>query len=193
MVKAKPDTFSLDQIQHVPFAPEEAREGDIARLLQYWASIRGEAVLPCKDDLDPGQFGPILSAVTILERLASDNFHIRLFATMMTERYGRDATGENHIETLPKSLREPTQLMYADCLDTPSAWLLHLKLKKQEGLTLEAEVANLPLADRNGEAKFILTANRSPGGPGSSGRLVDSFDGDWTNIETLGVKRLQLI
>lgn len=184
--------FPAESVEHVAFASEHAQEEDIARLLEHWSSLRQGASMPRKDALDPAKFGPILTTVTIQERLAHDNYRIRLFATMLTERLGRDATGENYLDLVPEAARESMKMVNADCLNGPCVYLLQQKTSGGGGLVLNLEFAVLPLADTDGQPRFILTGLRSLGGSTTRLRGLENFGGELSQVETIGVKRLSL-
>lgn len=90
---AADNLFPVDRVEHVAFAPTQAREADIERLLEHWSSLRQGASLPRKEALDPAAFGPILPNVTILEQLAPDNYRTRwIHISSAIVRFSRNAS-----------------------------------------------------------------------------------------------------
>jgi len=123
-------------------------------LLAYWEGKRGEADLPCKEDLDPVELPQALGRLMVLERLADGDYLYRLYGAKMAETTGYDLTGKRLRAEAGAALGYFAG-KYDLCLERRfPLYTLHRPVRLPSVMLLERLL--LPFADRAGMPRFVV-------------------------------------
>lgn len=127
-------------------------------LIELWNWARGERDLPTRDDLPVRALKPYLARLSIVERIENDppRFKFRLVGTIMTqslsERTGQ--TFDHESATQEQTERWTHSSLLSLAVKTPLRFTVVM-----QRLTV-GEMLLLPLADEQGEPRFVLAYGR---------------------------------
>jgi hypothetical protein len=126
-------------------------------LLQYWNNIRGNRLMPARQDIDPLELIPHLTRLHLID-IENDPFRLRyrMIGTSTTETLGRDMTGRYFDEVYPPHI-------LVDAL-TAYTWMVgNKKPLRQFGNAIYAdkevydfEILNLPLSSDGVRVNTVL-------------------------------------
>jgi len=137
-------------------------------LLQAWTNLPRQDGVPLRASFDPISVARILPVVSLVQRIAKNEWRVRLAGTELERRWGKNLTGLNYADVLSApaaaiTLREFEVICGQPC----GSWSLrHLEL--QSGRRLETDTLRLPLRASDGTVSLILTSNGELGADGFS-------------------------
>jgi hypothetical protein len=128
---------------------------DCEALIDIWHSARGDRDLPCRDDLTARALKPFLPRLAMVERVQIDppRFRFRVVGTKVTQTLS-ERTGQSfdHESATPEQTQRWTHwAILSLAAKTPLRFPIRLHKK------IVGEELSLPLADKNGEPRFILS------------------------------------
>jgi hypothetical protein len=129
------------------------------KLWAAWSRLPRPQIVPSRASFDPCAISSILPVISLIERTASDEWRVRLAGTEIERRWGRNLSGLTYAEMLSTQAAEVTHCEFdAICGQPCGSWSLrHLELRS--GRRLQTETLRLPLRDRNGDIKLIVSCN----------------------------------
>lgn len=128
------------------------------RFMDYWlGKLEGER-MPRKGEIDPTEIPRLLPDLVVYERLASDNFRIRLAGTAVVRRLSMDPTHCNVLDLLAKSSRMPARNALNRVLDEPCVHVSRVRDHYPSGREAIVEVLRLPLRADDDEVRFIISS-----------------------------------
>lgn len=125
-------------------------------LFDYWCSIRGQEIVPCRSDLRPVAILPLLPGIMILEYRSDGALVYRLAGTACAETLGIDLTGTNLLDLIAPHQRDKAVHRLNIVRDHPCGLLVYEKLVTKYKTPFVAEVIYLPLRDRTGHITQLL-------------------------------------
>jgi hypothetical protein len=128
-----------------------------ARLVEYWAELPKDALVPRRADLDPTAIREILPRFLMWEIKSSHDATWRLVGSGIREWFGRELTGESalgiHEESArPKVIAAGLAMAAQPC----GAWGL-MTLHSPQGYDFVVEVLSLPLRDARGRINLFAS------------------------------------
>lgn len=123
----------------------------------YWLGLKGDALLPSCEQLDPLDFFSYLSRVFIAEGRTVKDLRIRLAGTIYRELYGFEITAKHIAELIPFDKRQDLMCSYARCLDqkTP-VYEVNKMTWRERGSEVSYERILLPFGSAEGGVERIL-------------------------------------
>ncbi len=148
MPHVQPTYYTLDEL--TPQLPE------IAKVLEYWKSLRDGAKVPRWDAFDPLAIYEQMPGCMILKILEEDNYHVQFFGTGLVSRFGFDLTGSNGLDLYPgeerKKVKDRTQI----ALERPAIILSTFAGNTGNGLPMRSESLVAPLTNEKMEIEYLL-------------------------------------
>lgn len=129
------------------------------KLLQAWRRLPRPHNVPDRASFDPCDISSILPVISLVERVAANEWRVRLAGTELERRWGRELSGLTYAEVLSSQAVEVTHCEFeAICRQPCGSWSLrHLELRS--GRKLQTETLRLPLRDKHGEVSLIVSCN----------------------------------
>jgi hypothetical protein len=129
------------------------------KLLTAWLELPRPDIVPTRADFDPCAIAGILPVISLIERVAPDEWRLRLTGTEIERRWGRDLAGLTYAEFLSTQAVEVTHCEFdAICRQPCGSWSLR-RLDLRSGRRLQTETLRLPLRARDGQIRLILSCN----------------------------------
>ncbi len=156
-------------------------------LLTYWERLKQGKRLPSTADLDLVDIAPILANVIVYEKL-DDDFSIRFFGTEIVKRLGIDLTGTNTSAYKDDPFGKLTIDHLNQVVNEPLILVAEFNSETNEGPVLEIEQIMLPIADKDGTPRCILShTSRTEGADATvTVELTESFRG-LKGVQTLNL------
>lgn len=161
-------------------SPVTDRLQPVAReLLAAWSALPRIDGVPLRSDFDPMSLRRILPVVSLLQRVAQDEWRLRLAGTEIERRWGRTLTGINYTDIMtPKAAASTLCEFEAVCARPCGSWSMrHLELSS--GRQVDAETLRLPLRASDGSVTLILSCSGE-----LSGRFLHEPD-QWREVITV--------
>ena len=129
------------------------------KLLEAWLRLPRADVVPARADFDPCAIPGVLPVISLIERVAAEEWRVRLAGTELERRWGRNLAGLSYAEILSRQAAEVTHCEFdAICRQPCGSWSLR-RLVLHSGRRLQTETLRLPLRDRKGEVRLIVSCN----------------------------------
>ncbi len=129
-------------------------------LLDYWYTIRDDAVVPDRAAFKPADVRHLLPHLMLLEYRGHGALIYRLIGNAIVDKLGTDFTGLCHLDIVPQTRRLQTAARYRDILAIPCGMSVHRALRTKYGAAVVLECLYLPLRDRRGAiTQLIGSAN----------------------------------
>ena len=129
------------------------------KLLDAWQLLPRLDLVPTRASFDPCEIAGILPIVTLIERIGPYEWRMRLAGTEIERRWGRDLGGLTYAEVLSPQAVDVTHCEFeAICRLPCGSWSLR-RLELRSGRRLQTETLRLPLRDKNGEVRLIVSCN----------------------------------
>ncbi len=124
--------------------------------LEYWFELRDGEVVPPKARFKPASIRPLLPYMVIYEFCSEAELRLRLIGTAITTRRGRDET--NMRIPVPKEPNRQGLFIRTlkDVIEHPCGFHSVVKEKYASGRFALVETINLPMVDKNGDARFVV-------------------------------------
>jgi len=132
------------------------------RAVWYALPRSGEQKIPAKSALHPRMLASYLANIGISEHVGGGQLVFRLLGTNSREFWGEELTGSTYEELanqLPEGVMMPPEILEA-IFQQPCGIESVREAEDKEGHTWRADMLSLPLADNNGEAKYLLYGYR---------------------------------
>jgi hypothetical protein len=129
-------------------------------LLRAWMSLpRPDGVVPLRASFDPISIARILPVVSLVQRVAKNEWRVRLAGTELERRWGKTLTALNYADVLSAHAAAVTLREFEVMCEQPcGSWSLrHLEL--HSGRRLETDTLRLPLRASDGSVSLILISN----------------------------------
>lgn len=141
--------------QEKPYLPN-AIAANTQLLFEYWCSIRGHEIVPCRSDVRPVAILPLLPNLMILEYKADNAVVFRLAGTGCVETLGIELTGTNIFDLIAPRQRVRAVHRINLVRNHPCGLLAQEKLRSKFNTPLVAEIIYLPLRDSAGQITQLL-------------------------------------
>ena len=129
------------------------------KLLAAWLRLPRADVVPARADFDPCAIPGVLPVISLIERVATDEWRVRLAGTELERRWGRNLAGLSYAEVLSPQATEVTHCEFdAICRQPCGSWSLR-RLDLRSGRRLQTETLRLPLRDKKGDVRLIVSCN----------------------------------
>jgi hypothetical protein len=129
------------------------------KLLAAWLRLPRADVVPARTAFDPCEIASILPIISLIERVAAEEWRVRLAGTELERRWGRTLAGLSYAEVLSAQAAEVTHCEFdAICRQPCGSWSLR-RLDFRSGRRLQTETLRLPLRDKKGEVRLIVSCS----------------------------------
>ncbi len=152
-------TISAEKPEPAPDHPETLTfaTAQTKALNDYWFDLAYKAKgVPARADFDPIAIPALLPNILLYEKVAEDQFRVRLQGTEFSNRGIPDATGNILAPSEAKSGKSPFFEIMARVLNTPCGLKILGVERNSEGRNVVIEAVGFPLNDANGEATFLV-------------------------------------
>jgi hypothetical protein len=139
-----------------------ARLGPVAhQLLTYWAALPKRAGVPDRRDFDPMAIVRILPVVSLLQRVADDEWRFRIAGTEIERRWERRFTGVNYlaIDIVAPRAADMMRREFCRIVNWPCGSWSRRTVKFQSGRAAVIETLRLPLRADDGDISLILSCS----------------------------------
>jgi hypothetical protein len=129
------------------------------KLLAAWLQLPRAEVVPARTAFDPCEIAGILPVISLIERVSAEEWRVRLAGTELERRWGRDLAGLSYAEVLSPQAVAVTHCEFdAICRQPCGSWSLR-RLDFRSGRRLQTETLRLPLRDKKGEVRLIVSCD----------------------------------
>jgi hypothetical protein len=135
----------------------KARHPEMRALHAYWEAIRGTRRIPRRSDLSPGDIGPLLPHVFLIDVTRDPrDFRFRLVGTRISETTGQQMTGKMMSEVFPPEFYRDVHHHWSLTVDEqrPRLGIGTLWVSDKEWMPWEGLI--MPLSHRSDEADMLL-------------------------------------
>lgn len=141
--------------------------GPIAgEFLAAWSLLPKRDYVPDRHSFDPMTIPRILPAITILQRLADDEWRFRVVGTEIERRWGRRLTGINYIEIVAPVVAAIMRHEFGEIVQRPCGSWSTRRVEFASGRPAIVETLRLPLRAKDGSVSLILSCScELPGRP----------------------------
>lgn len=128
-------------------------------LLAAWSALPRHDGVPMRSDFDPITVRRILPVISLLQRVAKDEWRLRLTGTEIERRWGRTLTGLSYTDIMTPDAAAATLCEFeAICSRPCGSWSMrHLELSS--GRQVDAETLRVPLRAADGSVSLILSCS----------------------------------
>ncbi len=128
---------------------------------KYWNAIRGDSILPSREDFNPFELVKYLPRFMVVEQKKEEtSFYIRLIGTELFERFGIEFTGSDfsvYLEYLRgKDRLEQIEIEFISLIDNPCG-LVGCREWIYDNKTYGNYFINLPILTKNNRAKQFMS------------------------------------
>lgn len=131
-------------------------ESAFSSVYEYWRSKRTGHELPLTTDIDLLALIPWLPHLTLFDLLSYDEAICRFVGTAITERMGRDLTGQNVFPQQSIAMRKRTQKAYQTIINHPCGMVSCYTNHYSNGIHGMVRSLHLPLAAVQGTPPRLL-------------------------------------
>jgi len=132
------------------------RDPRLARLLNYWEELRGDAELPMRSAIDPVDLQDLLGWVLLMDWPEPGTFRFRLFGSRIADFYGIDLTGKTIRDFgNPRATRFVAERMW-EVIDRRIP-IATRSVREIQGRNVLVERLDLPFAGEDGKVGFVMT------------------------------------
>ena len=136
-----------------------------SRLLKYWQELPQRESMPNRRDFDPMVIAPVLPFITLLERVANNEWRFRVVGTEVERRWGGKYTGQNYLtlnivspQAADVMLREFTTITRWPC----GSWSRRdVEFRSRRCVVIET--LRLPLRTNDGIPSQIISCSEESG------------------------------
>ena len=118
-------------------------------------------LLPAKRDITPIRLGEMLHYIGIGEMRGHQNMRVHFYGAGIERVSGIKVTGKNYYDLLPPAFVKPLSVFHTNILGTPCGAFICDVITTPSGARYEYQSLQYPLADDNGEVKFLLVYGRA--------------------------------
>lgn len=157
---------------------------EIAVVDAYWQALRGDRLMPARDEIDPRGIKSALSNCFVLERIAPAVSRFRLGGQLLNDLMGLDVCGAPFATLFTPHYRKAVHEMIEDVCKMPG--LAQMALSAEQGVgksAIEARLTLWPLKDELGHPSRILGCISIKGQIGVAPR---QFHGTTNRLKRLG-------
>lgn len=126
-------------------------------LLQYWVAAREGAAMPRRPVFDPLRFPEMMPLMQLHERKADGRYLCRVSGTEIVAAIGSESTGRHLDEVVLPQHLESRAVLFDRCLDEGLPLLYDGRLTVPDREWKRVQRLLLPLADRHGQPRFLLS------------------------------------
>ena len=142
--------------------------GPVAReLLAYWSTLPRREFVPERRHFDPMAIVRILPVITLLERVADDDWRFRVAGTEIERRWERNLTGVPYlgIDILSPRASAAMRHEFNRVVDFPCGSWSRRAVRLQSGRGALVETLRLPLRAGDGSLSLIVSCSAESGDP----------------------------
>ena len=133
-----------------------------ARLLSYWDMLRGDRLLPRRNEIDPAALVGALPYISIVEVRDPDTMIYRLCGTALRDIMGLEATGRNMLDLAPAEGRRARAYRNWIAATRPCGTAYEMNLTYPSGAVYAHEGVSLPVAPSKPGAPVLLLRAFAP-------------------------------
>jgi len=157
-------------------------------LIGHWTTIRGSALVPLKDRIDPSEMRRVLPFIMIMDVSEPDAPMVRLAGTALRPRYGQEITGTDWSKfTMPEN-RPRMRAIITMLTSQPCGLYYRFKASADGDIMREAETVALPLLTQEAGPPSMMIgltrdiALRGIAGPGLDAARLDALVAEFIDI-----------
>jgi hypothetical protein len=143
-----------------------------------WKTLprRRHALLPCKQDITPSQFGKFLQYMAIAERKSPNDCRILFAGSMFELNAGFPVTGRNYYAMLPPAFIKPMKAFHRNLLGTPCGAYIADVISTTSGHSYIHHTLQLPAVDEKGFVRYLLACGLAKQPFHGAGSRTESSD-----------------
>ena len=159
-------------------------------LIGHWTDIRGGALVPLDEDIDPRQLLPLFEFIAIADLSRPAQVNLELVGAGLSRRYGRDLRNVNWMDLIPPELSAAAARARERIRAVPCGIYYTFTASRDGGAAVTAETLALPLRQRIAAVPCaVIAITRDVGGGGVSpagwfapSSRLESFSGEPVDI-----------
>lgn len=124
----------------------------------YWTHLQQEAGgVPPRSAFNPNAVRDLLPYISLMERRAADDLHVRLAGTAIDNLSPTPLTGRNYLEYCPPEDKAQYLDAATAMVEVPCGFLLKRAVTFRDGHVHELSSLALPMKDAAGEIRYLLS------------------------------------
>ena len=143
-------------------------------LIGHWLDIRGGALVPLGEDMDPRELLRGCDNLAIADLTHPAELNIELAGAGVKRRYGRDIRRVNWLDLVPPTLGEAGERARESVRSVPCGFYYKFVVARDGAPAVTAETLVLPLRHRSVAVPHEVVATTREGGAPPTGWLVPS-------------------
>ena len=124
--------------------------------LSYWRRLRGERLVPRKDEIDPRAIKDHLAFTFLLQREGEDRFTVRLAGTGLCELFGQELKGHNFIHYWADEARAAARTSLGRVANLSVPTVAVCVAETADLKPMRGEMIMVPFEGARGEGTLIL-------------------------------------
>ncbi|MDX0567511.1 PAS domain-containing protein [Sinorhizobium medicae] len=141
------------------------RSRTTVELFQYWNDVRGNRVLPRRDEIQPGDIRSLLPNVFILQTEPAGGIYFRLAGTNICSLFGNELRHRQFSSLWRGDQQEDIGRIARQAIESCTPIVLAASGATAAGDWLDLEILMTPLASRDGKGDRVLGALSPLSGP----------------------------
>jgi len=122
----------------------------------YWNALPKVGLIPPRSSFDPADLPSILPGFAVHEFVSPDNILVRLSGSAVVERFGYEMTGKNYLSNFESSRQHKVYDALSRIIDCPCGLLVHVRMFRESGVTIDYEVLGFPFRSEHGIANLAI-------------------------------------
>ncbi len=125
-------------------------------LIGHWTRVRGDDLVPLKDQIDPGEMRRALPFIMIMDVARPEAPAVRLAGTGLRPRYGQEITGTDWSRFIMPENRPRMRAVIGLLTSKPCGIFYRFKVSGVGNVMREAETVALPLREQEAGAPSLI-------------------------------------
>jgi hypothetical protein len=122
----------------------------------YWGALPKDNLIPSRTSFDPADLPAILPGFAVHEFLSPNNILVRLCGSAVVERFGYEMTGKNYLSHFRAPRQPEVYEALSKVIDCPCGLLVHIRMFRESGITIDYEVLGFPFRNEQGIANLAI-------------------------------------
>lgn len=128
--------------------------------LRYWTSIRGEATLPSRADMEPEKVVSLWPHILMVDVMDDGDFFVRLFGQNLVNAYGEQTGRRVSESSVPDVVRERSKLLFDFCVEQAApAYAYWPEAPEGKRVIFDVEALCLPLSSDGRTPDRLMSLN----------------------------------
>ena len=128
--------------------------------LRYWTSIKGQAALPSRADMEPEKVVSLWPHILMVDVMGDGDYFVRLFGQNLVKAYGEQTGRRVSESSVPEVVRERSKLLFDFCVERAApAYAYWQEAPEGKHVIVDVEALCLPLSSNGRTPDRLMSLN----------------------------------